>query len=62
MKARKVILKGMRWRIGDGKSIDIYYDNWLPGEGSPKIISPRALELEGVKVSIPVSLETGTWD
>ena len=26
---RKVILMGMGWRIGDGKSIDIYGDNWL---------------------------------
>ena len=50
MKARKVILKGMGWRIGDGKSINIYGDNWLPGEGSPKIISPQAPELKGAKL------------
>ena len=61
MKARKVILKGMGWRIGDGKSINIYGDNWLPGEGSPKIISPQAPELEGAKVSALISVDTGTW-
>ena len=62
MKARKVIMKGMRWRIEDGKSINIYDDNWLPGEGTPTIISPRALELEGAKVSALISVDTGTWD
>ena len=31
LKSRKVISMGMRWRIGDGTSIDIYRDNWLPG-------------------------------
>ena len=33
MKARKVILTRMRWRLGDGKSIKIYEDNWLLGNG-----------------------------
>ena len=36
MKARKVISKGMRWRIGDGKSINLYCDNRLPGGGPQK--------------------------
>ena len=62
MKARKVISNGMRWRIGDGKSIDLYCDNWLPGGGSSKIISPRVPELEGAKVSALISQDTGTWD
>ena len=62
MKARKVISKGMRWRIGDGKSINLYCDNWLPGGGSSKIISPRVPELEGEKVSTLISQDTGTWD
>ena len=47
LKARKVISMGMRWRIGDGKSIDIYKDNWLPGKGSARVVSPHASRLEG---------------
>ena len=62
MKARKVISKGIRWRIGDGKSINLYYDNWLPGGGSSKIISPQVPELEGEKVSTLISQDIGTWD
>ena len=52
MKARKVISKGIRWRIGDGKSINLYYDNWLPGGGSSKIISPQVPELDGKKFQL----------
>ena len=62
MKARKVISEGMRWRIGDGKNISLYCDNWLPGGGSSKIVSPRVPELEGAKVSTLISQDTGTWD
>ena len=51
MKARKVTSKGMKWRIGDGKSINLYCDNWLPGGGSSKIISSQVPELERAKVS-----------
>ena len=60
MKARKVISKGMRWRIGDGKSINLYGDNWLLGGGSSKIISSRVLELEGAKVPVLISQDIGT--
>ena len=52
----------MKWRIGDGKSIDIYSDNWLPGEGSSKITSPRVPKLVGVKVFVLISSTTSTWD
>ena len=47
LKLREVISLGMRWKIGNGRSIDLYKDNWLPGEGSTKIVSPRRPELDG---------------
>ena len=49
LKSRKVISMGMRWRIGDGKSIDIYIygENWLPGKGSARIVSPQVAALKG---------------
>ena len=50
----------MKWRIRDGKSIDIYSDKWLSGEGSSKIISPRVPKLEGVKVFVLISLTIST--
>ena len=39
--ARGLIQRGMLWRVGDGRNINIYADRWLPNEGSAKIISPQ---------------------
>lgn len=37
---RDVILKGALWRVGDGKQIKIWGDNWLPTKVQPKVTSP----------------------
>ena len=31
--ARKVIATGARWRIGNGQSVRVFHDCWLPEEG-----------------------------
>lgn len=36
---RDVILKGALWRVGDGKQIKIWGDNWLPTKFQPKVTS-----------------------
>ncbi|GAA0174291.1 hypothetical protein LIER_27713 [Lithospermum erythrorhizon] len=30
LEGRKVLLKGTRWRVGDGRSIDMWKEQWLP--------------------------------
>ncbi|XP_050231894.1 uncharacterized protein LOC126680759 [Mercurialis annua] len=40
MWAKDIIENGCRWRIGDGVSVQIYKDRWLPREKSFKVISP----------------------
>ena len=62
LKARKVISMGMQWRLGDGKSIDIYNDNWLQGKGSAKIVSPHVPSMQGAKVATLINSDTRTWD
>ena len=57
-----MISMGMRWRIGDGKSIDIYRDNWLPGKGSARVVSPNVQALEGAQVAALINLSTRTWN
>ena len=37
---RDVILKEALWRVGDGKHIKIWGNNWLPTKFQPKVISP----------------------
>ena len=62
LKSRKVISVGMRWGFGDGKSIKIYNDNWLPGSGSAKVVSPCVPALEGANVDFLINPDTGMWD
>nr|POE83460.1 putative ribonuclease h protein [Quercus suber] len=52
----------MRWRIGDGESINVYDDNWLPGKGSAKVLSPQSGALEGARVAALINSDTRTWD
>ena len=56
---------GMQWRLGDGKSIDIYNDNWLPRKGPAKIISPHVPILQGAlveNISAASSSDTSNQD
>uniref|UniRef100_A0A7N2LFH0 Reverse transcriptase n=1 Tax=Quercus lobata TaxID=97700 RepID=A0A7N2LFH0_QUELO len=39
LKAIKVILMGAKWRVGDGQSIRVFKDCWVPGLARGKIIS-----------------------
>ena len=62
LKLRKVISLGMRWKIDNGRSIDIYKDNWLPRKGSAKIVSPHRPELDGAQVTALINPSTHSWD
>ena len=45
IKGRDVIKRGAIWRIGDGKSIHIWGDRWLPQKHSPLVLS---LQVDGL--------------
>ena len=62
LKARNVISMGMQWRLGDGKRIDIYNDNWLPRKGFAKIVSPHVPILQGALVAALINSNTRIWD
>ena len=51
---------GMRWRTGDEKRINIYNDNWMPGKGSAKVVSPHVLALEGAQVAALINSDIRT--
>ena len=53
---------GMQWRTGDEKGINIYNDNWMPGKGSAKVVSPHVLTLEGAQVAALINSDTRTWN
>uniref|UniRef100_A0A7N2MEU3 Reverse transcriptase zinc-binding domain-containing protein n=1 Tax=Quercus lobata TaxID=97700 RepID=A0A7N2MEU3_QUELO len=41
LQARDVICKGVRWRLGDGSSINIWNHRWLDASWGGKILSPQ---------------------
>ena len=41
IKGRDVIKRGVIWRIGDGRSIHIWGDRWLPQKNLALVLSPR---------------------
>ena len=40
LKARSVIEAGLMWRVGNGSTIRVYWDKWLPGKFPSAITSP----------------------
>ena len=50
MKGRDDIRKRGLWRIGDGRSISFWRDNWIPVKHRPKIVLPIQNMDIGMKV------------
>ena len=62
LKARSVVSDGLLWRGGDGLSIRVYKDNWIPGAFLTKAVSPCAGFLEDLRVAELINPDTGWWD
>ncbi|XP_065628492.1 uncharacterized protein LOC136067104 [Quercus suber] len=61
LKGRDVILKGALWRIGDGKRVRIWGDNWLPSKTSARIITPVLYGQENSNVEVLINPSTRCW-
>ena len=61
LQAREVIRKGAIWRVGDGQSINVWEQRWLPDPISSKIISPR-LDFAITRVSELFLPNSQTWN
>jgi hypothetical protein len=60
--ARKLLKKGLIWRVGDGTSIKIWHDRWIPVPSSFAIQSPiRILDREAT-VNDLIDEETRWWN
>ena len=51
LKGRDTIQKGMKWRVGSGRSIAVFKDQWLPCEGSGRVLSPPLEHDQNLKVA-----------
>ena len=62
LKARKVILKGGVWRVGDGKSINIWKQRWLLENNHRKIITQGPQFLQECTVDQRILQPSMEWD
>ena len=61
LKGRDVIIKGVVWRVGDGKQIRIWGDNWLLAKNRAKIASPVIYGQESACVEDLIDQITRSW-
>ena len=61
IKGRDVIKRGASLRIGDGKSVHIWGDRWLPQKHSPLVLSPQVHRLVEAKVNRLIDEDRSCW-
>ena len=61
LKGQEIIKKGTQWRVGNGKNILIYKDNWLPDPQHPIIHSPPTFFYYDAQVSILIDKVWRCW-
>ena len=62
LKGRDVLLKGAKWRVGNGESIGVWLDAWLPYNDHPRICSPTVEVFEESRVADLIDPSTKQWD
>ena len=61
LRGRDVIKRGAVWRIGDGTSVHIWNDRWLPGAVNNKIISSAIVANNNATVSSLIDQTSREW-
>lgn len=59
---RDVLLRGCQWRIGNGKAVSIWQNQWLPRENPPSVLSPTVETLADAKVEILIDENIRQWN
>lgn len=60
--ASKVVERGSRWCIGNGESVQIWKDRWIPNPDSFRVISPVGAHSGMERVSSLLDIERRGWD
>ena len=59
--AQYLVQQGTRWSVGNGKSIHVWGDKWLPTSSTYKVVSPRQFLHANTRVSELISQDSGAW-
>lgn len=55
--------EGLKWSIGDGSNVSLFYDKWLPNNRTIRDMVVGPLTIHGTKTKVKDILTiTGTWD
>lgn len=61
--AKKWVLKGCRWRIGDGRRVRVWRDHWIPGERQVATpLDTLGLNIEQATVDKLIDQNTMSWN
>ncbi|KAL0009325.1 hypothetical protein SO802_010827 [Lithocarpus litseifolius] len=61
MAAQDIVRRGSRWQVGNGSSIKIWSDKWLPTPPSHKVVSPPTVWPPEATVDSLIDADEGTW-
>ena len=59
--SRDLVKEGLVWRIGNGESIHIWGDKWLPTPSTYSVQSPPTILDKGAKVRDLTNSNIGWW-
>lgn len=58
---KELLLKGLRWRVGDGASIDIWEDQWIPFGTTFRVSTINRHLLPQGRVAQLIDPDSSTW-
>ncbi|XP_058734240.1 uncharacterized protein LOC131605971 [Vicia villosa] len=61
LSSKDVVLKGSRWRIGNGEQMKIWSDNWIPSLPGFKPLNPIVPIVPGALASSLIDGDLGCW-
>ena len=61
MATQYLVQQGTRWNVGNGNSIRVWGDKWLPTSSTYKVVSPRQFLHADTWVSKLISQDSGAW-
>ncbi|XP_071722621.1 uncharacterized protein [Rutidosis leptorrhynchoides] len=62
LQSRDVLERGTRWRIGNGASVSVWNDPWIPDDGDYYVHPPMMKRMEDLQVKDLINEDATTWD